>query len=424
MNERESALRVLLLMDEGVFMNDALSRISDKKASLREKGLRMQLVRGSLTHKLYLDYVLGKFSKIPLDKLHRPIYWILLMGIYQMRFLDRVPEAAIVNEAVKLAKKWGNKGSQGFVNGVLRAIARSKEEAFKIQVKDRKKRLSISYSLPQEWVEYFLKNDKIKDVEKFFAANNQEAPLSIRAVGLDPSDLEERLAQEGFKTRRSPLAKEGLVVEDPQGIFESQAFKEGLFYVQDLASQRVVAAFSPGENLRGLDLCAAPGGKSFQLAELCQGGLVSCDIDKKRLGLIRENMDRLGIKNIRLVHQDGSKAFKEEMGSFQRILVDAPCSGFGLLRRKPEIKYRVKKKDIEALSRLQGKILQNASNYLDPKGELVYSTCSVLEEENEKVIQGFLSNNKHFKKAGPPERLWPHEDGTDGFFIQKLVRKE
>ncbi len=420
MDSRTAALNIFMAMDKGTFYEDALLSVQDKITNPKDRGLTIEIVQGTLRNKLYLEYVLSKFSKIKVNKLHLPVYHVLLMSLYQIHFLDKVPEHAILNEAVELTKKWGNKGSAGFVNGVLRNVIRKKDMAFKISIDDPMKYLSIKYSMPLEWTNYFVTKLGREEAELFFKACIERAPFIIRAKKLH--ELTEELESLGYEVRKAPLAKNSLIIENPTGIFETKAYREGRFYVQDDASQYVVENFEQERVSQSLDICAAPGGKSFQLAEISDE-VLAADKSKSRLRVMRENIERLKIDNIKVIRHNGEKYNPMWDQSFDRVLVDAPCSGMGLLRGKPEIRYHTKQIDSKNLSKIQLKILTNASKAVKLGGELIYSTCTVTYEENEEVIAKFLNQNIDFI-AHEPIRLWPHRDQCDGFFIQKLTRKE
>lgn len=407
-------------MDKGTFYEDALLSVQDKIKNPKDRGLTIEIVQGTLRNKLFLEFVLSKFSKIKINKLHPPVYYIMLMSLYQIHFLDKVPDHAIINEAVELTKKFGNRGSAGFVNGVLRNIIRNRDRAFKIEIEDPIKYLSIKYSMPMGWTNYFVKMLGRHEAELFFKACLDRSPFIIR--GKNVVELTETLEEQGFDVKKAPLAKNSLLIENPAGIFETKAYREGRFYVQDDASQYVVENFDSKKVSQSLDLCAAPGGKSFQLAEISDE-VLSADKSKSRLRVMRENIERLKINNIKVIRHNGEKYNPKWDLSFDRVLVDAPCSGLGLLRGKPEIKYHTKLRDSKNLSKIQFNILTNASKAVKLGGELIYSTCTVTYEENEGVIEKFLESNDDFI-AHEPVRLWPHRDHCDGFFIQKFTRKE
>lgn len=401
---------------DGIYIKDALQfdGLSPKDARLME-----QIVYGCVRHRSYLDSIVNRYVRNH-KRLETMIRCILQIGLYQIRFLDRVPAHAAVDEAVRSAKKIANVGAAGLVNGVLRAILREKEKAFRIVEKDPVRRLSIQYSFPEEWVRHFQPILK-EETEAFFRALSKPAPLTVRPVGIDRDTLAHMLEAVGYSSKPSPASDIALDIADPWGLFSGDAFRSGAFYVQDAASMHVVELFTPDRDARALDLCAAPGGKSFQMAEIF-ASVDAFDVSPARLAIMNENIERLQIQNVHTQVNNALKPVRDT--SYDRILLDAPCSGFGLIRRKPEIKWRVRTEDLKDLARVQRKMLENAYGALSRGGELVYSTCTVTLEENEGVLQSFLSDHPECTLKGGGERFWPHKRHTDGFSMACIVRKE
>ena len=414
-NPRFLALTTLEKVEAGAFIQEAFDPKGLKDV---DRNLAETIVYGTVQNKLFLDHVIDRFVKKP-ENLDQNIRQLLRMALYQMHFLDRVPDHAVVSETVKMAKVISNVGAAGLVNGVLRQVIRQKEDAFHIRGEDEVTRLSVTYSFPKEWVVYF--QQLLKDeTEDFLKSTFEPAPLTLRPVSVDLALLMAELEEAGFHCdamKSFPAA----VVKKPRGLFETSAYKEGRFYVQDAASQEVVGLFTPDKDAEAMDLCAAPGGKSFQMAELFSH-VDAFDSSPERLMRMEENIRRLGYKNIATAVRDGKMPLPKK--KYDRILVDAPCTGLGLIRRKPEIKYRVGREDVLQLARVQRRLLENAYGALNDGGELVYSTCSVIVEENEGVLHSFLTDHPECRLKEKGTRYWPHRHGTDGFTMACIVRKD
>ncbi|WP_215508773.1 16S rRNA (cytosine(967)-C(5))-methyltransferase RsmB [Peptoniphilus sp. EMRHCC_23] len=414
-NPRFLALTTLEKVEAGAFIQEAFDPKGLKDV---DRNLAETIVYGTVQNKLFLDHVIDRFVKKP-ENLDQNIRQLLRMALYQMHFLDRVPDHAVVSETVKMAKVISNVGAAGLVNGVLRQVIRQKEDAFHIRGEDEVTRLSVTYSFPKEWVVYF--QQLLKDeTEDFLKSTFKPAPLTLRPVSVDLASLMAELEEAGFHCdamKSFPAA----VVKKPRGLFETSAYKEGRFYVQDAASQEVVGLFTPDKDAEAMDLCAAPGGKSFQMAELFSH-VDAFDSSPERLMRMEENIRRLGYKNIATAVRDGKMPLPKK--KYDRILVDAPCTGLGLIRRKPEIKYRVGREDVLQLARVQRRLLENAYGALNDGGELVYSTCSVTVEENEGVLHSFLTDHPECRLKEKGTRYWPHRHGTDGFTMACIVRKD
>lgn len=414
-NPRFLALTTLEKVESGAFIQEAFDPKGLKDV---DRNLAETIVYGTVQNKLFLDHVIDRFVKKP-ENLDQNIRQLLRMALYQMHFLDRVPDHAVVSETVKMAKVISNVGAAGLVNGVLRQVIRQKEDAFHIRGEDEVTRLSVTYSFPKDWVVYFQQLLK-GETEDFLKSTFEPAPLTLRPVSVDLASLMAELEEAGFHCdamKSFPAA----VVKKPRGLFETSAYKEGRFYVQDAASQEVVGLFTPDKDAEAMDLCAAPGGKSFQMAELFSH-VDAFDSSPERLMRMEENIRRLGYKNIATAVRDGKMPLPKK--KYDRILVDAPCTGLGLIRRKPEIKYRVGREDVLQLARVQRRLLENAYGALNDGGELVYSTCSVTVEENEGVLHSFLTDHPECRLKEKGTRYWPHRHGTDGFTMACIVRKD
>ncbi|WP_138159230.1 16S rRNA (cytosine(967)-C(5))-methyltransferase RsmB [Peptoniphilus catoniae] len=432
---KEAFLILNNILNKDAFLNEELIRL--KNINKRDYNFIVNLVRGVLENKLLIDNLIRNYSKIRIKKIHPAILIILELCIYQMFFMDKIPAYSAINESVDLAKEFGNRGSVGFTNGILRNILRNSQEIISsdynldiIKSRDYSDYLSKKYSHPKFFVDYLLKDHDKNFVEDLLISNNKKAPFFIRVNNLkvDLNEFIKSAENKGYKLRPTKLSEKVLEVLNPEGIFDTDLFKRGYFYVQDLASVLVAELSDIGGGSKILDLCASPGGKSFNFSMLYPDSkIISCDISKKKVNLIEENKKRLGIRNIDIKINDASRLKKEFIGNFDFVLVDAPCSGLGLYRRKVEIRYNTDMSDVESLKIIQKKILTNALKYLNSHGNLTYSTCTLTKEENEEVVREVLNENKDFeieRTCGEEfKRFYPNIDNTDGFTMCRLKRK-
>lgn len=405
--------------------NDEINYLAKKTQAL---AYATKLIYGVLENKIYLDYMIGKLSKIKIKKIHKNVLTILEMGLYNIHFLA-TKDYATVDKLVELTKK-KNKRSANFVNAILRNFIRNEDEIAKIYIKDDIKALSVRYSMPEEISRYVYDNYGMDYTKNFLRYTNDEAKLSIRVNFLktDRESLKNRLEALGFKLSLSKISDRALIINNPSGLANCDEFKDGLFTIQQEASMKSVEVLNPKKNSRILDICAAPGTKTSYLAEYTSntGKIIANDISKNKLGLIEENIKRLGLSNVDIKSFDGSVFNKEYEESFDYILVDAPCSGLGVMARKPEIRYNRNLADIRALGNLQRKILDTSIRYLKADGEILYSTCTLGPIEN-------LDNFNYLKAHKELELLKVDgkdyiefvcfEDKTDGFFISKFKKK-
>lgn len=437
-NPRAEALLILNnVINKGAFLNDELKKADNKNIKNIDYNLLANICKGVLKNKLLLDYIIRKNSKLRLKKIHDLILIILEMGVYQIFFTDKIPAYSIVNESVELAKKNGNKGSISFVNGLLRNVVRNKEKIIAsgyyiddLKKNDYSKYLSIKYSHPQFFVDGILEEKGKEFTEDLLRKNNEEAPFFIRVntVKTSIAAFKELLDKNKFSYKENSYSKNCLEILNPENIINSDLFKKGYFYIQDLASIIVAEIATDKEEREVLDLCAAPGGKSINLSLLnLQASILACDLSSARLKKMDQNINRLGIKNISLKENDASKINKDFIDKFDLVLVDAPCSGLGLYRRKPEIRFNKDDKDLENLASLQKQILKNALSYVKAGGKLLYSTCTLSKTENEDVVKSVLKENDKFEIVKIMDqdfkRFYPNIDNTDGFCICKLKRK-
>lgn len=441
MDAREIALKIINdVTSNNAYANIALAReINRQKVSDQDRRFITELVYGTIKAGKTLDWMIGHFINRPLDKIAPVILNILRMGMYQIFFLSKVPISAACNQAVELTKKYGHIGTVKFVNAVLRNAGRSPE---KIVYPDRKSEtaafLALKYFHPQWIVERWLKRLGEEATEKLCQINNQTPPLSLRTNTFKVSreNLLEILEQEGVSAEPSRWTPEGIVCHSYPALSTLKSLQEGLFQIQDESSMLVahVLAPKPGEFI--IDACGAPGGKSTHLAVLMEntGRVLSTDIYEHKLAITQENAERLGINIIETKAVDATTLGDTYSGQADRVLVDAPCSGLGVLRRKADSRWRKNSDMLRELPILQKAILRSAAECVKLGGILVYSTCTTEPEENQEVVESFLQDNQNFslQHAGeffPVSRyeadmvqLWPHLDDVDGFFISRLVR--
>jgi len=417
---REIALKALYKIDkENAFSNIALDEeLSKNYKILNEKdiGLISQIAYGVTTWRYTLDCIIEKHSKIKLKKVSSWILNILRMGIYQIIFLDKIPKSAAVDESVNLAKRYGHKSSSGYVNAILRKVEiRDYEELFEIENPIEK--ISKTQSMPKWLVEKLLENYSILETEEICKNLNVKPQISIRTNKLktDKDELKQKLEKKGMEVKQGEL-EDFLIIKNARSIEKIQEFKQGLFTVQDESAGLSALFLNPQKGEKVLDACSAPGGKTTYLAELMEneGMIDAWDIYEHRINLIKDNCERLGIKIVKTKLQNAEKTIQDNdmednsqendsklkesvWEKYDKILLDVPCMGTGVIKRKPDIKWHRKMEDLEEITKIQLNILQNCSKLLRKGGEIVYSTCSILKEENEDIIEKFLELNKNFE---------------------------
>ncbi len=379
------------------------------------------LVYGVLERKITLDFYLSKFLSQPIKKLNPQVLTILRLGVYQIKFMDKVPSSAAVNESVKLSKKVKCAYASGLINSVLRKVS-----VTDIDLPDTDNKiydLSIKYSCPENLVEHYLNDYGYIKTEEILKSSVGAAPIFVRVntIKTNTYELIDLLNKEGIASRKVSDVDNALEILDGNSLFKSKCFTEGLFHAQDLASQKCIEALSPKKGEVVFDMCSAPGGKSFTMAQYMEnsGNIYSFDLYEHKIKLINDGAQRLGIKILEAQVDDAS-VFNSNLPKADKILCDVPCSGLGVIRRKPEIKY----KDftfIDKLCDLQYNILNNASLYLKETGVIIYSTCSLNKKENEKICEMFLNNHPEYRCDGMTT-LFPHKD-SDGFFFAKLIKE-
>jgi 16S rRNA (cytosine967-C5)-methyltransferase len=386
-----------------------------------------------------LDYFIERYSGRPIKKLDAAVLVALRMGLYQLRFLSRIPPSAAVNESVNLVKRARAASAAPMVNAVLRRAARQTDEPPGASLDDPLERFAVSTSHPRWLIERWIAAFGEAETRQLALANNQPPPVAFR-VNTRRAPMDEviaRLESEGLRLRPSRVAPDAFVVEDGPAARLAQAAKCGAIYIQDEASQLVSWLLGPASGERILDLCAAPGSKSSHIAALAGGKawVMACDIHPHRLATLVATCKRLGIESVAPVALDAARELPllESAPLFDRVLIDAPCSGTGTLRRNPEIKWRLTADSIARLADVQLSLLRRATATLKRGGRLVYSTCSIEREENEAVIHRFLENAAPFRVVAPSApaelvtgegfvRTFPHRGGADGFFAAVLER--
>lgn len=434
---RDAALNVLLACrKQGAWADAALNaQLQRAPMEAADAALCGRLVYGVAQFQILLDFYLDAFCAQKVSHLQYPLADIMRLGAYQILFLDRVPDHAAVNEAVSQAVRAGRESASGMVNAVLRRLSREKNRLPDIPAADPAQSLSIRYSHPRRIVERVLELLGAEEAERFLSENNKIPPLTIQTntERTTPEELIAELSTYGAEASETPWAR-GCLEVCGGAITSLPPFWTGKFYAQDAAARLVteVAGIERGASV--LDVCAAPGGKSFgaALAAGDGGSVLACDVNANKLKRIEDGAKRLGLsERIRTAEADGREFHAEWADKFDVALVDAPCSGLGVIRKKPDIRYR-DPAPLAALPELQCAILSNAARYVKPGGALVYSTCTVLPEENEGVTERFLSGRPDFRRvpfalpvvgdAPGQVTLWPQRHGTDGFYICRMER--
>ncbi len=424
MNAREVALGVLFAChNQGAWADGALKReLSKAGLDSRDAALASRLVYGVEQNRLLLDYYLAHFVARGLDSLEPRVLDILRLGAYQLLLLDKVPAMAAVNESVKLAKqRCKNPKTAGFVNAVLRNLDRSRDELPALPSGELE-RLSVRYSHPLWLVKEFALILPVEELEALLAANNAPAPVTaqVNTLKITPQALMEQLAAEGVAATAHPALKGCLTLEKLGDLEGLRAFQDGLFYIQDPACRMAVLAAEPRPGERVLDLCAAPGGKSFAaaLAMEGQGSILSRDLYDRKVKELYTSAARLGLSCIQTAVADATQSVS---GQYDLVMADVPCSGLGIIRKKPDIRYK-DPAELDALLPIQAKILENAAAAVAPGGRLLYATCTLRKSENEDQVERFLVKFKDFTTKSM-RTLWPHRHGTDGFFYAVLERR-
>ncbi|KMK77158.1 16S rRNA (cytosine(967)-C(5))-methyltransferase RsmB [Alkalihalobacillus pseudalcaliphilus] len=443
---REVALNILMQVEDKKAYSNLLLNQTIKNGHVDKKdiGLLTELVYGTIQRKLSLTFFLTPFVKKGLESLEPWVTTLLKMSLYQFVYLERIPDRAIIHEAVTIAKKRGHEGTGSLVNGVLRSIQRDGVPTFD-SLKNQTKRLAFEYSFPKWMVRRWLEVYGEQATIEMMVTSLKPPVITIRVNQLitTPIELITLLEQEGVKAVNGTLSPDALVIKEGNP-FTTKAFEQGLFTAQDESSMLVARALGPLPNEKVLDSCAAPGGKSTHLAEQMnnQGMLVSIDLHEHKVKLIQDQAKRLGLTMIEAKSGDVRTFSSEtEHESFDKILLDAPCSGLGVIRRKPDIKWLKQESDIKDIAALQKSLLEAVAPLLKKGGRLVYSTCTIDKEENEAIVEQFLQTHPEFQWDKSLSERLPHQvsnvkgfaEGsvtilpqdfeTDGFYIACLMKQ-
>ena len=413
-NERDGVLSILLFVhEEDGFLDDGIDRIlSAREWTDQQRRLMTRLSKGTIEYQIGIDELIDGVASLPVSKMKPAVRDILRMSVYSLYFMDQIPERAVVNEAVELAKLRAPKGLSGFVNGVLRRIAREKEKG-----------MQLPDVLVPQWIK-----------ELWIADYGEDKTEQILADLQDDSERALTARVNRTKTTRDQLIglwrSEGISCEALSGepgvmfvtdrpVRELPGYEEGLFYIQDSGSMMAGEIVPVRETDQVLDLCAAPGGKATQLAERA-GHVLACDLHESKLPVMRENAERLGLTNMDFMAADATDFNPVWKGEWDVVLADVPCSGLGVIGHKPDIKLRLKKENITDLVQLQRAILENAARYVRPGGYLVYSTCTVCRDENDRQVEYLLEIHPEMKLIRS-EQLFPNTE-NDGFFMALLQK--
>ncbi|XMB29064.1 16S rRNA (cytosine(967)-C(5))-methyltransferase RsmB [Paenibacillus sp. BR2-3] len=444
---REVALDVLVRVDEQGAYSNLLLNSSLQKAGLsrEDSGLATELVYGTISRMNTLDYVLEKFVAKGIAKLQPWVRSLLRLSLYQILYLDRIPSHAAVNEAVNISKKRGHQGISGMVNGVLRSVLRAGELPVLPKDLSESERVSIQHSHPLWMVQRWMDEYGAETAEAICAANNEPPAVSVRVntTMISRERLLNEMLEQGLQASASEVSPYGIVIRGGGNLALSTWYRDGFLSIQDESSMLVAEAVAPEPGMRVLDCCAAPGGKTAHMAELMkdEGYIFANDLHQHKARLISEQAQRLGLESIVTGSGDAMDLVNTcESSSFDRILLDAPCSGLGVIRRKPDLKWRKEPEDVASIAALQRVLLESVSKLLKPGGVLVYSTCTTEQAENGDIVSSFLEQSPDFTAITFTSPLWdrlqdtalgigegiqilPHHYGSDGFYIARLQRR-
>ena len=421
---RQAVYALDKILNQDQYSTEIINDLVDKVVEI-DRALFRKLVYGVVENLYYIDYMIGKLSKIKLNKLDKNVLNILRIAVYELAFLESKPYA-VINEAVNLCKKFSFK-SKGFVNGVLRNLDRNKEKIMEIEEKGDKY-LSIKYSTNMDIIKYL--KDNYSNYEEIVESFSDQADFTIRVNTylISKEDLKTELEKLEFKIAESSLSPDALLVENPNGIVDTEEFNKGYFTIQDQASILVGNVVNPKENSKVLDLCAAPGSKSTHLAQIMKntGEVLANDISTSKNDKIIENFQRLKLTNYNLNNYDASKNVEEFENKFDYVLVDAPCSGLGVIKRKPEIKLYRTYEDIKSIASIQKEILHRAYSYVKKGGDIIYSTCTIGRLENQDIIGDFINRHSDIKivpiDGKDYKEILPNKS-SDGFYMCKMTKK-
>lgn len=452
-NTRELILDMLMeILEKGAYSHLVIRDVLDKYnySDSRDKAFVKRVTEGTLERLIQIDYCLDYYSSISVLKMKPLIRTLMRMSAYQLLFMDKIPDRAVCNEAVKLAGKRGFRGLSGFVNGVLRTLARNKESLpYPDREKEPVKYLSVKYSMPEFIIELWINAYGEEKTRMLLETLLQESPLRVRLkenlTREEQRDWIHALEKAGVRAKEHPYLPYAFTLGNVENVKSLPGYGEGFFVVQDVSSMLAVeAAGISGESLReegrilAVDVCAAPGGKSMHLAEKLgeRGKVISRDVSEYKAALLRDNIERTGYKNMEVQVHDACVLDESLVEKADVVLADLPCSGLGVLGKKKDIRYRITKEAIEELTELQRRILDVVWRYVKPGGVLIYSTCTINPDENHKMAEWFLDNHpftpQRFAPHLPEElkgeedkgmlQLFPGSHETDGFFIARFKR--
>lgn len=444
-NEREIVLEVLLeITEHGMYSHIVLRDVLNKYQYLekKERSFITRVTEGTLEHMMEIDYILDQFSKVKVKKMKPVIRNIMRSAVYQMKYMDSVPVSAACNEAVKLAVRKGFGSLRGFVNGVLRNVARNLDQIE--YPTEPLKRLSIQYSMPEWILNLWLKAYDSDIVEQMLQAFQRETPLTIRCNlrMVTPKQLKEHLEAEGVTVKVHPYLEYAFHISGFDYLGDLKSFQNGEFSVQDISSMLVSELAAPKEGDYVIDVCAAPGGKSLHMAEKLNGSghVEARDLTEYKVSLIQENIERTGLSNVEAVQQDALIFDETSVGKADIVLADLPCSGLGVLAKKTDLKYKATKEGADSLAKLQREMLKNVQAYVKDEGKLVYSTCTINPAENMDNVHWFLNQYPEFElidihgslceelqkdvKENGCIQLLPGVHQSDGFFLACMKKRK
>lgn len=442
-NIREIVLDFLVSLESGerkshLLLRDVLTKFDYLDS--RDKAFIKRVCEGTVSSKITLDYILNEFSKKPVEKCKPAIRAILRMSAYQILFMEKVPDSAVIDEAVKLCRKRSFEDFCPFVNAVLRNVSKNKDSALSFDtIEDNVLRLSVKYSCPEHIVRMFLKEHK--DAEEILKGLGEIRPTCVKILSDEEGTLK-RFFEAGISFSKSRLLEGAYLIDGFEGLESVPGFLEGKLIVQDESSMLAALATGVRENqdITVIDVCAAPGGKTCFTASLLmgKGRVISCDISDRKVGLIRENVQRLHLKNVEPIVCDATVYNPEFEGIADVVIADVPCSGLGVMARKSDIKYNVSNESMKEICDLQKKIVSNIVSYVKPGGVLIYSTCTIHKAENEKMVR-YIEDNFPFtgdslrpflpnlfyieRECDYAVQILPSKEGCDGFFVSRFVRK-
>ncbi len=427
---RELVLDILIEVNEKdqyshLVIRDVLNKY--QYLEKQERAFLTRLAEGTIEHMLEMDFIINSFSKVRVRKMKPLIRNLLRMSVYQLKYMDSIPDAAVCNEAVKLAQKRGFGQLRGFVNGVLRNIARDMDKlAYPNAKLEPVAYLEVTYSVPAWIVEKWLADYGFEQTESICASFLEEKPITIRTnlTKCTPIELQDTLVAEGVTVHPVECLDYAFEIEDFDYLNLLKSFEDGLFYVQDISSMMVAEVAAPQEGSFVIDVCAAPGGKASHLAEKLHGtGMVEArDLTEYKVSLIEENIKRHGLANMRALQKDATCYDADSKEKADVLICDLPCSGLGVMGKKTDIRYKMTAQKQAELVDLQRQILDTVHSYVKRGGTLVYSTCTIHKNENEGNVAWFLQEHPEFELVSQ-EQMLPGTTYHDGFFIAKLRRK-